>query len=794
MIAIFKREIKAYFSSVIGWIFLAVSIGAASFFVLFTNLVNAVPQIEYGIMGSLIATLATIPFLTCVTYAQENESKNIKFLLSLPVSTLSIVLGKYLASLAVFAIPVIFMAIVPVILTLFGGVILVSSYSSIFTFLIFGAALVALCSYIGSRTKNSVLSCIYDMLILAVVFAAPYLAVYIPTTPVASLIGVLALGLCLSLLVWLLSKNAFASAVSLGVSWIATALGFMISKNSFCVLFERIVRFISPFERFKNSTQGIFDIGDVIYLSVFAAFFIFLTHRSVEAKRCGPAPIKSRATFSTAVAAVLFIAISLSVLAFPAGSLMLDASGLGMHSISDRSKEFASKIDEDVTIYLLCDGGIPDRQTEAVLAEYAAQSKHINYKRINITANPEFTVKYFGIAYTGENDDGARPLNNNSVIIESAKRATVIDSSRFYHYRVGNQSYSESEFLYYCEQAVQSGYSVSDINYNTYFDIDKVIASGLEYVTLNDVNTVFTLTGHGEKKLSPKFYDNLTYSSVIYDDINLSEWNDIPEHCVSIIIAAPETDISESDAQKIIKYLNRGGDVILVTSPENTEMANLLSVTKAYGLTAEVGTIQDPNAENHKDGIESDLILEINTGHNVVSFIKSQYSGTNVESQPRFPNAHSIIKTGTADESITITEMLATSDEAVLTVDNNVISAESKTYFTGYGVEKDINGDDSEIAHLFWYSSYDAFKDEYTSSNPINIIYLLVSLSYMGGADDFETSIIIDSVNISGSFLDVDQSIQVIWCIVMGLITLILLGAAVAIAVINRSKKVKHLR
>ncbi len=787
--AIFKRELKSHLINIFGWIFIAVSIAVIGASVILVNFVGAVPQMEYGLKSSLLAMILTVPFLCMSVFSAENKSGNIKFLLSLPIKTHSIVLGKYLAALSIFAIHVIVMATVPLLLSTFGNVLFAQSYSSILAYFLIGADMIAICMFIGVHSRKNILTFILGILVSAALFAGPALASYIPTLPVVSLIAILVLEAIIALIIWLTSKKLTLAGVALAVFAIPTTIAHLISPSSFAALFERILCFLSPFERMAKFTQGIFDIRDVIYFLSVAVFFLFFTYRAVEKAREGELTLKNKKSLITVAASLaVVIAINLGVFAIPANLLSFDASGLDMYSISDVSKDFVEKLDEDIKIYFLCEKGMPDSQIEKVLLEYDAASPHIDYKLINVSANPEFITEFTGVSYDHVDDNGGYPLNNYSVIIQSGKRYTVIDSSNYYYYRIGSYTYNESEFLYYCQQAAAEGYNVSTIGYSTYFDVDKVIASGIEYVTLENVNTVFTLTGHGEKALADKFYKSLQYSGVVYEDLLLENYSSVPENCSAIIISSPTTDISSDDADKIIEYLNRGGGVMFITSPENAEMQNILRVTETLGLTAESGIIRDEQEKYHTGENPTDLILSPKLEHEIISFITSNYELSNISTQPRFPNAHSIIKTDNKDEGLSVMEMFSTSEKAVIAVGDDV-SDIAKVRHTGYSAQKSLDEYNSKVASLVWFSSYDAFADECATSTPINILYMLASLSYIGGTQDFETSLSISARNISGTFLEIPEFVPVVWIIAFSAVSLVILCSGITMLVSRKKRK-----
>ncbi len=784
--AIYKRELKAHLTTLFGWIYIAVSIGLIGVSVITTNLVSAVPQIEYGISLLVMSTILTIPFLCMSIFAPENKSGNIKFLLSLPIKTHNIVLGKYLAALTMLAIPTLVLAVMPLLLSIYGNVLLAQSYASIFAYFLVGAVTIAICMFIGANSRSSVLSCIIGALVLALLYSGTILSAYIPTSPIASLVAIVVLEIIICLIIWLVSEKLTIGSISLGVFLIPTAIAYLVSPVSFSSLFHRIFRFLSPFEKISKFSLGIFDIKDVIYLVSVAAFFVFLSCAVIEKGRISGRRTNKKSALVVAASTILIVAINLGVFSIPTAFTSFDASGLGIYSLSDVSKEYASKADEDISIFLLSERGIPDPQIEQVIMEYKATNPHIDYKLINVTADPDFVEKYIGVSYYHVNGDGIRPLSNNSIIIESAKRHIVINSSTYYSYKVGSYRYTEDEFLAFCQQLTSEGYDVSQIGYDTFFDLDSVIASGLEYVTLENVSTIFTLKGHGELPVDESFYSSLKYSQTgALDELLLDNFDAIPAYCSALVISAPQTDISSTDADKIIEYLERGGDVILITSPENVQMPNLMRVTEFFGLTAQNGVINDSDKDHHTNYNNTYLVPDVNLEHPAVSFVSSSKPSSDGDDiKPRIPNAHPIIKTQPEDTEFVIREIFTTSEKATA-ADND----HPKKFVIAYSSQKMIDKETENTANMFWFSSYEAFSPKIAETHSINIVYLLVSVSYMGGAQSFQSSLDVEEKSISGSFLKVPTSIPVVWSIAFGLITLIILCSGIALYISRRGRK-----
>ena len=103
MSAVFKREFKAYFTTPIGFIVIA----AFYFFLgLYFSMIYSYgsPDIATVIVAMSTVIVFTMPVLTMRLMSEDRRQKVDQALLTAPVSLTSIVLGKFFAALAVFAI------------------------------------------------------------------------------------------------------------------------------------------------------------------------------------------------------------------------------------------------------------------------------------------------------------------------------------------------------------------------------------------------------------------------------------------------------------------------------------------------------------------------------------------------------------------------------------------------------------------------------------------------------------------------------------------------------------------
>ena len=152
MIAVLKHELRSYFHSLTAYVFgafLLLFIGLGS---MLYNIQAAVSNFEFVLNFSSLIFVVIVPILTMRVIAEERKQKTDQLLYALPISTVQVIVGKYLALLILFLIPLAIISIYPLIFSQFGDVYLLTAYGSLLAFFIMGAALIALVMFISSLT------------------------------------------------------------------------------------------------------------------------------------------------------------------------------------------------------------------------------------------------------------------------------------------------------------------------------------------------------------------------------------------------------------------------------------------------------------------------------------------------------------------------------------------------------------------------------------------------------------------------------------------------------------------
>lgn len=459
-------------------------------------------------------------------------------------------------------------------------------------------------------------------------------------------------------------------------------------------------------------------------------------------------------TYTVAMAAIVLavvVVINLLVGLLPDSLTTFDTSANGLYTISDSTKEYISRLDEDVTIYWICQGGEANSTLEPFFEKYVALSSHLKLKLLDPVKDPTALDKYL-------TETDSQP-SNYSFIIESARRYRLIDFTElFYYYNsMLDQSYGLGEVPYnvyesyytYFYYAENSGYTTEQ-----YFYGDDIVTKGIEYVTLESIPHVYILEGHGEQSFSSTLLNFIAGNNISYETLTISDT--VPDDAGCIVINAPKFDLSASETALLREYLASGGNLMLMTSPDNTSFENLMSLMADYGLSPVDGIIYEGNTSYYKD-----------SAYYLKPHVSSEHAATKyAASYPAYvPKAHGI---GIADDtgSATVTPLMTTSGSAYPVQDG--VNGAAGEQVVGVAVSCAAG---TETTQLIWYSSADIFTDETAAASSYgNYYYFFYSLFWMNETYESELATV-KGPSISEPILDglTETSVRV-WSIAFAVI------------------------
>lgn len=207
MIAVLKHELRLYFHSLTAYVFGAFLLAFVGIGAMLYNIQAAVSNFEFVLSFGSLVFVVIVPILTMRVIAEERKQKTDQLLYALPITTTQVILGKYLALLVVYLIPLALISLYPLLFAQFGEVYLPTSYGSILAFFVLGAALIALGVFISSLTDNQGFAAGIGIAAILLNYYSVSLSEYISSTAFGSLAALCVLVVLLAMLVKYLTKK-----------------------------------------------------------------------------------------------------------------------------------------------------------------------------------------------------------------------------------------------------------------------------------------------------------------------------------------------------------------------------------------------------------------------------------------------------------------------------------------------------------------------------------------------------------------------------------------------------------
>ena len=465
------------------------------------------------------------------------------------------------------------------------------------------------------------------------------------------------------------------------------------------------------------------------------------------------------------VAIILAIAILLAVvpLNMLASSVNVewDMSSNNMYSLSDTSKKVLDTLDFDVTIYLLSDRDRllnyykPSDGTKYVITKTLAKiaDDYDSYDKI--------TVKYVDPTTEPQvvndlNPDGSLQLDDDDIIVQGNGKTKKVDST--------NLVYSNAD----------------DGKY--YFTGENYITSAIQYLISGVEPTVYFLTGHGEKTLADDYSllnQNMESSNYVAKELNLTTADAVPADAEIIIIPAPKNDITDAEKDKLNDYLDKGGNISFLMSPNGDKVRykNIEAILDKYAICMDYDKVYETDNSKHVSGDPYTIIAELVEGDDLTTPLIEIQDNFMVYMTP----SRSFYAKSFENEQLTVSPLMMSSATAVgeafggTAVNPSDIKG-SALYLAMYGEDKSRN--DSKVVVM----GNAEFIDDENASKGYTIIPMYLFLSTLTWMYDSSVDMMIasktqsmDSINIP-SEADGNKLLAVIICI-----PVVIAGAGLAV-------------
>jgi ABC-2 type transport system permease protein len=287
MFAVFKRELRAYFSSPIGWVVIGLFLFLSGIFFAATNLLGA--SSEYNGLLSTMAFLFlfVVPILTMRLLTEETRQHTDQLLITSPLSVTAIVVGKYLAAVAVYLITLLVTVIYPVLMSFFAllGLEWWKIFGGYIGLFLLGASFIAVGLFFSSLTESQIVAAVATYAALLLMWIIDALTSMVPTGWLYGLAFVAVVAAALALIVWLSTHSVAATAATVAVLGAAIAAVAVLKKDLYDGLLAKVMAWFSLLKRYEDFNLGILGLSPVVYYLSFSAAFVFLTVRMIDRKR-----------------------------------------------------------------------------------------------------------------------------------------------------------------------------------------------------------------------------------------------------------------------------------------------------------------------------------------------------------------------------------------------------------------------------------------------------------------------------------------------------------------------------
>lgn len=295
-------------------------------------------------------------------------------------------------------------------------------------------------------------------------------------------------------------------------------------------------------------------------------------------------------TIAWIMAAMLLVIIIPINIVFSIFDVSLDLTPNRVYTLSKTTSNYLSSLDKKVDFYILADMDEIKLDNEllalsSMLDEYK-EYDCINFKDVDPDKNPDIIKEL--------NPDGYLNLTKGDMVVKYGNNSKRIPGNVMYYYEIDE------------ENNVQ----------NAYFQGENYITGAIKSVVEGIMPSVYFLTGHGEKSLEENyttFRKNLKNYNYEAKELNLMTEEAVPEDAKIVIIAGPKTDITEAEKAKLESFMDKGGNLSLLMSPNDDDIdyINIEDIMKQYCIGMDYNIVSETDTSKHISGNDSTIMVNL---------------------------------------------------------------------------------------------------------------------------------------------------------------------------------------
>lgn len=417
----------------------------------------------------------------------------------------------------------------------------------------------------------------------------------------------------------------------------------------------------------------------------------------------------------TALVLISIILLNFLIQLLPSRFTMFDLTAQKISEVSEVTRDYLARMEEDVVLYRLCITGNEDKAVDQLLTHYDELSDHVSVEAVDPTVHPRFASGYTD-----------KTLSDNSIIVTGKKRSKVLDYNDLLlynlYYSEDGSTYTLQSQMTYADfttfyETYSDYFSLGYYSYETLFVGEDAITSAIDYVTTDVLPIVYLTAGHGESPFPDSLYDYLSR-----DNIDCAEYSSLatslPQDADCILIYAPTEDFTTEETDRLRDYLLTGGNLILFTSYAYLELPNLRALMGEFGMEASENMVAETDSD-HYYNYKYFLLPDTTGARNFYSLSSYMLLA---------PNCHPISMVQ-GEHALTYTSLFATSEKANLEpIDSSEEKAdteqteetseetEEETTAASYDVGALVSLSGESSGHICWLGSPEILDSDYNSA------------------------------------------------------------------------------
>ena len=272
----------------LGYVLTAFLLASSGIYFLALNLGYGLTDFGYyTLYRTIFMLLLYIPVLTMRSLAEERRSRTDQLLLTSPVPVWGIVLGKFFAMCAVFALPCLMDVVMIFILWALGGTVpaLAANFAALLCYFLLGCAAIAMGEFLSGLTENPIIAAVAGFSVLLLAYMMPSLRSLFNAGSAVALAVFTAIAGAASLMAGLRTRSFILGCLTFAALCLGLTGLFLLQSAWLTEAFSAVLSvlcFFTPFEDFVNNS---FSLPTLVYYLTVTGMFLFFTAQSIEKRR-----------------------------------------------------------------------------------------------------------------------------------------------------------------------------------------------------------------------------------------------------------------------------------------------------------------------------------------------------------------------------------------------------------------------------------------------------------------------------------------------------------------------------